>query len=49
MSLICFNSLGRPVDTAILTQQANELAEIELALAKINDEFMGYVKCVRRR
>ncbi len=34
-------SLGRAVDTAILTQQANELAEIELALAKINDDIYG--------
>jgi len=34
-------SLGRAVDTAILTQQANELAEIDLALAKIKDGTYG--------
>jgi len=34
-------SLGRAVDTAILTQQAKELAEIELALAKISDDIYG--------
>ncbi|HHB94528.1 MAG TPA: RNA polymerase-binding protein DksA [Campylobacterales bacterium] len=34
-------SLGRAVDNAILTQQANELAEIELALGKISENLYG--------
>ncbi|SFV51195.1 C4-type zinc finger protein, DksA/TraR family [hydrothermal vent metagenome] len=34
-------SLGRAVDNAILNQQANELAEIELALGKITDNLYG--------
>jgi DnaK suppressor protein len=34
-------SLGRAVDNAILNQQANELAEIELALGKISDNLYG--------
>ena len=35
------NSLGRAVDNAILTQQAQELAEIELALDKISENLYG--------
>ena len=34
-------SLGRAVDNAILTQQAKELAEIELALDKISENVYG--------
>jgi len=34
-------SLGRAVDNAILFQQANELAEIELALDKIKNNLYG--------
>jgi len=34
-------SLGRAVDNAILTQQAKELAEIELALGKISENLYG--------
>ena len=34
-------SLGRAVDNAILTQQAKELAEIELALDKISNNLYG--------
>ena len=34
-------SLGRAVDNAILNQQAQELAEIELALDKIKDNLYG--------
>jgi len=34
-------SLGRAVDNAILSQQAKELAEIELALGKISDNLYG--------
>ncbi|MCH9739734.1 MAG: RNA polymerase-binding protein DksA [Epsilonproteobacteria bacterium] len=34
-------SLGRAVDNAILDQQAKELAEIELALGKINENLYG--------
>ncbi len=34
-------SLGRAVDNAILTQQAEELAEIELALGKISKNLYG--------
>jgi len=35
------DSLGRAVDNAILTQQAQELAEIELALDKISENLYG--------
>ena len=35
------NSLGRAVDNAILTQQAQELAEIEQALDKITENLYG--------
>jgi DnaK suppressor protein len=34
-------SLGRAVDNAILTQQAGELREIELALGKISKNLYG--------
>ncbi|MCK4441279.1 MAG: RNA polymerase-binding protein DksA [Sulfurovaceae bacterium] len=34
-------SLGRAVDNAILSQQAHELAEIELALDKISENLYG--------
>lgn len=34
-------SLGRAVDNAILDQQSRELAEIDLALGKINDNLYG--------
>jgi len=35
------SSLGRAVDNAILSQQARELAEIELALDKIKENLYG--------